>query len=970
MTAVSTQNIASILDHHIKGEINSIDIALIAVKYEAEAQIVRGGIDKEALNRYMIRQRTFLPALQGLWMTDSRGDIIYGAGPVTPGVVVNIVDRDYFIFERDNSKGDLFIAKPVLGRLSKKWVLNIARRVNNPDGSFAGTVFGNLSLDHFINIFSAVDVGKKGSISLRDGELALVARYPELEDTVGTKTVSKHFSTLFNAGSHVATYKAIAGIDNTERLITYRKITGYPLEVVVALATEEYLAEWRKESLTQLCLVTLFTIVTVLFSRMLLSKWIQGKRVDAELRKAKEDLELRIEERTADLNQANEQLKNELIERSRAEEKLRNSEELYHSLIETSQDLIWQCDAEGRFTYLNLAVEQVFGYELDEMLGKRFTDFQSADNAANAIMEFNRLMLGEQIDSHESTYIGKSGNKIILELKAIFRSDQNGEIVGASGTAYDITLRKQAEKALQRSEDQYRTTLHTLLDGFWIVDMQGRFIDVNAAYCKITGYTHNEILAMSIQDVEALENKADIVHRIQSINLNGTQRFESQHRCKDGHIVDVEICSSSLPNNAMICSSLRDITELKRTEKKLLESNRNFNEARELAEEANTAKSQFLATMSHEIRTPMNGVIGMIELLQHTELTPEQHEYAESAKSSGIELVNLLNDILDLSKIEAGKIDLELSDFKLQPIITDTIKLMSLQAREKGVMLSFSIDSEVPTTLKGDATRLRQILTNLVGNAIKFTHKGTVTLNIEKNNEKEHSVTLRFLVCDTGIGIATNKLEHIFEPFTQADSSTTRKYGGTGLGLAICKKLALLMGGDIGVQSTEGKGSTFWFTAVMEKQKEARAGQRSCLVSEERTASPLAKKSTANGIRILLTEDDPRALIIIPKLLKNYGYLVDVTCDGKEALQALENNDYALVLMDCMMPVMNGYEVTAVIRDPDSAVRRHDIPVIALTGNAMKQDRDRCIAAGMDDHLPKPLILVDLLEKLDTWLKG
>ncbi len=540
----------------------------------------------------------------------------------------------------------------------------------------------------------------------------------------------------------------------------------------------------------------------------------------------------------------------DISERKLSEEKLRKSEALYHSLVETSQDLIWQCDAEGRYTYLNLAWEQVFGYELDEMRGKKFSDFQTPENAKCDQIKFKQLMDGNSIQGFETTHIGKLGNEIYLVFNALFISDETGNIVGTSGTAYDITERKQAEEELRH--------------------------------------------------------------------------------------------------------------------------------AKAAAEAANMAKSHFLATMSHEIRTPMNGVIGMIELLQHTELTLEQYEYAESAKNSGIELVHLLNDILDLSKIEADKIELELSDFDLRPVISDTINLLSLQAREKGLVLASSIDAEVPTALKGDAGRLRQIVTNLVGNAIKFTPNGTVTLQIRKNDEDEHFVTFLFLVRDSGIGIAADKLEHIFEPFTQADSSTTRTYGGTGLGLAICKSLAEMMGGTVGVESVEGEGSTFWFTVVMEKQAKAP------LPLPPPTSPPLGEALVpsssgggvgrgcfnATGIRILLTEDDPKAQKIVPRLLNSYGYQVDVAAYGKEALQALEKNDYALVLMDCMMPEMNGYEVTAVIRDPASAVRRHDIPVIALTGNAMKQDRDRCIAAGMDDYLPKPLVLPDLLEMLEKWLKA
>jgi len=544
----------------------------------------------------------------------------------------------------------------------------------------------------------------------------------------------------------------------------------------------------------------------------------------------------------------------DITKRKQAEDSLRKSETLYHSLVETSQDLIWQCDAEGRYIYLNLAWEQVLGYELDEMLGKQFSDFQTTESAARSLAAFSRVLGGDSANNFETIHVGKSGREIHLVFNALFMCDDTGNIVGASGTAYDITERKLMEEELRK--------------------------------------------------------------------------------------------------------------------------------AKAAAEAANIAKSRFLAIMSHEIRTPMNGVVGMIELLQHTKLTPEQQEYAEIAKKSGFELVGLLNDILDISKIEADKIELEKSGFELRSVISGAISILLPQAREKGLELSFSIDKDVSTALKGDSGRLRQIITNLVSNAIKFTPAGSVTLQVRKDTEVDSSITLRFLVSDSGIGIAADKLEHIFEPFTQADSSTTRTYGGTGLGLAICKQLSALMGGTVGVESVEGEGSTFWFTVVLEKQRSGKIQPASTPLSNGGARGnlkygsqgqiplnlPLTKSDTSAAIRILLTEDDPNAQKIVPKLLKSYGYQVDVAVDGIEALQALQENDYALVLMDCMMPKMNGYEVTTIIRNPASAVRRHDIPVIALTGNAMKQDRDRCIAAGMDDHLPKPLLLADLLAKLDKWL--
>lgn len=524
-----------------------------------------------------------------------------------------------------------------------------------------------------------------------------------------------------------------------------------------------------------------------------------------------------------------------------------------------------------------------------------------------------------------------------------------------------LASREQTEAALRLT----RISVEAASDAIIWITSDARIVDVNEAACRFTGYTRKELLRLSIPDVSAHFSDANWPEHFAKVRDHGSLTFETELSTKEGGVFPVEVVANYVQfgGEERNCAFIRDITLRKQAEEEL-------REAKAAAESANTAKSYFLATMSHEIRTPMNGVIGMIDLLQHTELTPEQQEYAACAKKSGIELVHLLNDILDLSKIEADKLELELSGFELRPMISDTIKLLQLHAREKGIELSLSIDSDVPTALKGDAGRLRQIIINLVGNAIKFTPCGGVTLMIRKDSEDERSATLRFLVRDSGIGIAPDKLEHLFEPFTQADSSTTRRYGGTGLGLTICKRLAQLLGGDIGAESNEGAGATFWFTAVMEKQPCGGAIAHNGTASADYAALPLPRTSAAPpGIRILLTEDDPTAQKIVPMLLKNYGYRVDVASDGREALRALETSDYALVLMDCMMPEMNGYEVTTIIRNPASAVRRHDIPVIALTGNAMKQDRERCMAVGMDDYLPKPLILNELLAKLDIWLK-
>jgi len=502
--------------------------------------------------------------------------------------------------------------------------------------------------------------------------------------------------------------------------------------------------------------------------------------------------------------------------------------------------------------------------------------------------------------------------------------------------------------------------------GYITFSEDGLILEANLAAAAMLGVSRNFLLNKALsqfifpddQDIYYLQHK-------RLIASGEAQTWEMRLMKSDGSPFWAHLLAA-LGHNGECLVTFTDITERKKAEDEL-------RQAKAAAEAASIAKSQFLANMSHEIRTPMNGVIGLAQLLEMTDLTPEQRRYIDALKRSGSSLLQLINDILDLSKIEQHKIDLEIRDFDLLEETTNTVNMLSLRAREKGLDLSALIDPDVPQFLKGDAGRLRQIITNLISNAVKFTAKGSILLHIRKEFEDEQHTTLRFLVRDSGIGIAPDKLDKIFEAFTQADGSTSRKFGGTGLGLTISRRLAELMGGAIGVESTVGEGATFWFTAVLEKQLESTSLDPTSLSTLNVTTRPPCQSggdnSMENSLRLLLAEDDLTNLKVTRSLLTKSELHLDVAVNGSVALKLLEQNDYDLVLMDCNLPVVNGYEATAVIRDQTSKVRNHAIPVIALTAKAFSEDRERCLEVGMNDYLTKPIEISNLLAVLDKWTK-
>jgi PAS domain S-box-containing protein len=515
-----------------------------------------------------------------------------------------------------------------------------------------------------------------------------------------------------------------------------------------------------------------------------------------------------------------------------------------------------------------------------------------------------------------------------------------------------IEEKRQAEEALRKSEERFRKLFEQSNDAIFI-HQAGRIIDVNQRACEMLGYSKEQLLTMEIADLYPQEGFTESSKKIttpQGLNSIESILFETVFRKADGTVVAVEISSGIIDREKKIIQGIaRDITERKRTEAEL-------QKAKEEAETANRTKTEFLASMSHEIRTPMNAIIGMADLLLETQLTPEQQQYVQVFQSAGENLLTIINDIIDISKVEAGHVQLETIDFDLTDVIEKICDVMAVRAHEKGLELVYSAMPDVPTNLLGDPTRLRQILVNLIGNAIKFTEKGQVFIQVESHGQKNGNIELLFSVTDTGIGVAPEQIDTIFDAFTQADSSITRKYGGTGLGLAISKQLVALMGGHMMVESNPGRGSIFSFTAQFVIQTEPKG-------YIEKIALDM------RGVKVLVVDDNETNRMILRNTLSKLGAIITESDSGAHGLaefkRAMETVDpYQLALIDHRMPGMDGFELAKHIKETMGNIK--NTAVMMLTSDNRSGDRALCKEFDITFYLVKPVKKAELLVAIAT----
>ncbi len=935
-TRIATANMARLLSRHAEDTVKEADLVLSGVVERLEADGTSPAMF-DRLHRLLVARTAQLPQLRGLFIYDETGQrIVNSIAAARPDM--NSAERDYFVFHRDHEDRAPHIGAPIVSKSGAGWIIPLSRRINHPDGSFAGVVLATIDMGYFQSYYDTFDVGREGSIVLFADDGTTLVRHPFAEENIGRSLAGGPLFRDYLPKAPIGEFAAPSSFDGIERLLSYRRLDHYPLVIAVALSKREVLAEWRADAIAHLIgVVVLVSILAVVGFRLVRSI---GRVVEAE----------------------------RIAAAATSEAEAAGAH--YRLLADHSTDMIGRMGVDGIRRYVSPSCWTLLGYEPEELIGVPALDIIHPEDRTRVVTELRNAAAAstEPVTTHRLRR--KDGSYVWVESTSRFvRDPATNEPVEFVSTARDISGRKEAEARLFDA-------VESIDDGFILWDEDWRFVLCNSRFRALYALSADYLVpGVAVQDMLLGGARAGqhgtVVDRegfAADVIAEGSRSGGSfENRLDGGRWV--------LGSNRHISTGgwvgiRTDITERKQRELELVEARDRLEEqakdlailaedlsaardeaerAKETAERANGAKSDFLANMSHEIRTPMNGIIGMNGLLLRTPLRPDQRKFAETVRSSADSLLSIINDILDISKLEAGKFELEAIDFHLGAVIEDAVELLGPKAQEKELELAVWLDEAAQYPLRGDPTRLRQIVLNLVANAVKFTEHGFVAVETRAEPGADGLVDIRIEIHDTGIGMSDAVKARLFQKFEQADGSITRRFGGTGLGLAISKQLVELMGGRIGVEDRRGGGSTFWVALSL---------PRGADLPIEVSARP----ERLAGMRVLVVDDLSMNRTIFSRQLSLFGMIVEEAPSGAAALAALQAAQLAdvpfdIVLMDQAMPLMSGEAVAEMIH----AATDWSQPKLILASSVGSAN---VRAAGFDALLAKPVRQKALLDCL------
>jgi len=960
-TKQSLSKIALVVAEQTSRSFQSVELVLkevvehVADKTSDTPQKFRADAESHRVHEILAIRASALPQVTNIILADAEGMLV-NTSQSWPTPLLWIADREQFKHVRENDDGQTFISEPVLSRLDASWTFYVARRINGRDGRFLGAIQAAVKVKSFEEFYQAVSVGEGGSISLvrRDG--TLLARYPVDERMIGRRFAM----TPEEAQRHIADDDVAlsVGLDGVVRYVALKRVSNFPLSISTAVTRDAILASWREDA-TILLFGAFGAVLGVLMLLYALGRKIRRARLSERML-------------------------------ARQNRKFARSRQLLLDAQRVGKLGHWVGDANGDTAVWSPQLFEIAG--LPPAASVRFATMASLihpDDREQFLSARRRARERREKLISEHRWVRPDQTVRWVRLEADPRYDSDGSFLGMFGIAQDISERKQAEEAALASQHLLSDAIESISQGFVLYDKDDRFVAANthfrAMFPRLSsvmrpGMHFQEIIRAAYQngilataDTEGMElepwlSMAVSWHQSTQNSLErhyGDGRWIRMvnYRTSDGGIAGLRTDITEFKNiEAALEQKVNDLelvrNRLESQKRELVQASADLTVAKEAAEAASRAKSDFLAIMSHEIRTPMSGMVGMIDLLCDTPLTEEQRGYTALAKESAIGLLGVTNDILDFSKLEAGELKPEAIDFDIEQLIGGATSLMKAKAQERGVELHAVLAPELPKWLIGDPSRIRQVVLNLVTNALKFTEHGFVTVSASHRDLADDEVELRIEIADSGIGISPEVQAKLFNPFVQADTSVSRKYGGTGLGLAICRQLCAMMGGAIGVRSGYDQGSTFWFVLPV------RRGAAPAAVEE--IVEPVVAGDLF--LRILVAEDSPIIATLISTLLRKRGYSVDVVGNGRLAVAAVQHEAYDLVLMDVQMPEMDGISATKAIRGLPG--RERDIPIVALTANAFAGQRETYLAAGMDDYVTKPIqpsALFDAIGRCSQW---